>query len=156
MSEIFWHPVTAASRAPRFKTTWPRNDGLWGREWRHPSLPFDSLPYPTRAICRRVRTYVRTYARSVSHVTTKRKEVDHILWVWGSSHPRFARKGAPLKFCSDCNDCGRLFQILADALEKARSPSVFFDRREWSSNWILVLERRLYVEVFLMTTMLFR
>ena len=32
MSEIFWHPVTAASRAPRFPTTWPRNDGLWGRE----------------------------------------------------------------------------------------------------------------------------
>ena len=26
---------------------------------RHPSLPFDSLPYPTRTICRRVRTYVR-------------------------------------------------------------------------------------------------
>ena len=33
MSEIFWHPVTVASRAPRFPTTWPRNDGLWGREW---------------------------------------------------------------------------------------------------------------------------
>ena len=33
MSEIFWHPVTAASRAPRFPTKWPRNDGLWGREW---------------------------------------------------------------------------------------------------------------------------
>ena len=33
MSEIFWHPVTAASRAPRFLTMWPRNDGLWGREW---------------------------------------------------------------------------------------------------------------------------
>ena len=32
MSEIFWHPVTAASRAHRFPTTWPRNDGLWGRE----------------------------------------------------------------------------------------------------------------------------
>ena len=48
---------------------------------RHPSLPFDSLPYPTRTICRRVRTYVR----SVNHVTTKRKEVDYILWVWGSS-----------------------------------------------------------------------
>ena len=33
MSEIFWHPVTAASRAPRFPTKWPRNDGLRGREW---------------------------------------------------------------------------------------------------------------------------
>ena len=39
-------------------------------------LPFDSLPYPTLTICRRV--------RSVNHVTTKRKEIDHILWVWGS------------------------------------------------------------------------
>ena len=47
---------------------------------RHPSLPFDSLPYPTLTICRCVRTYVR----SVNHLTTKQKEVDHILWVWGS------------------------------------------------------------------------
>ena len=37
---------------------------------RYPSLPFDSLPYPTRTICRRVRT--------LGHVTTKQKEVDHI------------------------------------------------------------------------------
>ena len=27
---------------------------------RHPSLPFDSFPYPTRTICRRVRTYARS------------------------------------------------------------------------------------------------
>ena len=33
MSEIFGHPVTAASSAPRFPTTWPRNEWLWGREW---------------------------------------------------------------------------------------------------------------------------
>ena len=45
---------------------------------RHPSLHFDSLPYPTRTICRRVRTYVS----SVNHVTSKQKELDHILWVW--------------------------------------------------------------------------
>ena len=43
---------------------------------RHRSLPFDSLPYPTRTIRRRV--------RSVNHVTTKGKEVDQNLWVWGS------------------------------------------------------------------------
>ena len=61
-----------------------------------------------------------------------------------------------LKFFCDFNDCGRLFQILADALESARSPSVFFDRREWFSNWILVLERRFYVEVFLMAIILFK
>ena len=55
--------------------------GLAKTRLRHPSLPFDSLPYPTLTICRRVRTYVR----SVNHVTTKQKEVDHILWVWGSA-----------------------------------------------------------------------
>ena len=55
--------------------------GLAKTRLRHPSQPFDSLPYPTRTIRRRVRMYVR----SVNHVTTKRKEVDHILWVWGSS-----------------------------------------------------------------------
>ena len=54
---------------------------------RHPSLPFLSLPYPTRTTCRRV--------RSINHVTTKRKEVNHILWVWGS-HARLSRVGAPL------------------------------------------------------------
>ena len=60
---------------------------------RHPSLPFESLPYPTRTICRRVRTYVR----SVSHVTTKRKEVDHILWVWGSVSRALRVRGSPAK-----------------------------------------------------------
>ena len=34
--KFFWHPVTAASRAPRFLTTWPRNNGLWGRECQLP------------------------------------------------------------------------------------------------------------------------
>ena len=58
---------------------------------RHPSLPFDSLPYPTRTICRRV----RTYERSVSHVTTKRKEVDCILWVWGSVQRALRARGSP-------------------------------------------------------------
>ena len=47
---------------------------------RHPFLPFDSLPYPTRTIRRPVRMYVR----SVNHVKTNGKEVDHNLWVWGS------------------------------------------------------------------------
>ena len=39
--------------------------GLAKTRLRHPSLPFDSLPYPTRTICRRVRMYVR-------HTTVKR------------------------------------------------------------------------------------
>ena len=54
--------------------------GLAKTRLRHPFLPFDSLPYPTPTICRRLRSYVR----SVNHETTKRKEVDHIPWVWGS------------------------------------------------------------------------
>ena len=59
---------------------------------RHPgdTPPFLLIVSPTRTrtICRRVRTYVRW----VSHVTTKRKEVDHIPWVWGSV-PRALRAG---------------------------------------------------------------
>ena len=50
-------------------------------------LPFNSLPYPTRTIRGRVCTYVR----SVNHVTTKGKQVDHNLWVWGS----VPRAGSP-------------------------------------------------------------
>ena len=60
--------------------------GLGKTRLRHPSLPFDSLPYPTRTIRRRV--------RSANHVTTKGKEVDHNLWVWSTSFP--STKGAPL------------------------------------------------------------
>ena len=37
--------------------------GLGKTRLRHPSLPFDSLPYPTRTIRR---AYVRTYARSIT------------------------------------------------------------------------------------------
>ena len=56
---------------------------------KHPSFPFDSRPYLIRTICRRV--------HSVNHVTTKRKEVDRILWVW-SSVPRARRaSGSPAK-----------------------------------------------------------
>ena len=68
---VIGYPVSTAVSWPYCECDLPR----------HPSLPFDSLPYPTHTICRRVRTYVR----SVNHVTTKRKEVDYILWVWGSS-----------------------------------------------------------------------
>ena len=40
------------------------SSGLWAPGLRHPSLPFDSLPYPTHTIRRRVRTYVRTLGQS--------------------------------------------------------------------------------------------
>ena len=67
--------------------------GLSKTRLRHPSLPFGSLPYPTHTIGRRVRTYVRW----VSHVTTKRKEVDHIPWVWGSVPRALRARGSPAK-----------------------------------------------------------
>ena len=42
-----------------------------------------------------MRTYARMYVRSVSHVTIKRKEVDHILWVWGSVSRALRARGSP-------------------------------------------------------------
>ena len=45
-----------------------------------PETPLRSFVRPIRTIRRRVRTYVR----SVNRVTTKGKEVDYNLWVWGS------------------------------------------------------------------------
>ena len=58
------------------------------------SLPFDSLPYPTRTI----RRHVRMYVRSVNHVTAKQKEVDHNLWVWSSvPHVLRARSSPAMK-----------------------------------------------------------
>ena len=61
--------------------------GLGKTRLRHPSLPFDSLPYPTHTIRRRV--------RSVNHVTTKGKEGDHNLWVWGSVPRALRARGSP-------------------------------------------------------------
>ena len=82
-STNFFLPVFQLSQSSLLKKTYVASFrlrmsymicGLAQTRLRHPSLPFVSLPYPTRTICRRVRTYVR----SVNHVTTKRKEVDRI------------------------------------------------------------------------------
>ena len=52
---------------------------------RHPSLPFDSLPYPTLTICRRV----RTYARSITWQLNEKRLT--IFYEYGAlSHARFA------------------------------------------------------------------
>ena len=48
--------------------------------WNTPPFLFIVSPTPPVPF---VDAYIRTYVRSVNHVTTKRKEVDHILWVWG-------------------------------------------------------------------------
>ena len=101
--------------------------GLGKTRLRHPSLPFDSLLYPTRTIHRRVRTYVR----SVNHMTTKGKEVDHNLWVWGSV-PRAPRaRGSPA-------NRGNYFTIRRAVLLKADS----------GSGLVSILCSRLYVWYF--------
>ena len=84
------YPVLTAVNWPYCECQYKRC-GFAKTRLRHPSLPFDSLPYPTRTICRRVRTYVR----SVSHATTKRKEADHIPWVWGSVPRALRARGSP-------------------------------------------------------------
>ena len=45
--------------------------------------PFLLIVSPTPP-AQSVDAYVHMYVRSVNNVTTKRKEVDHIPWVWGS------------------------------------------------------------------------
>ena len=42
-------------------------------------------------------TRLRTYVRLVNHVKTKRKEVDHIPWVWGSVPSALRARGNPAK-----------------------------------------------------------
>ena len=56
--------------------------GLSKTRLRHPSLPFDSLPYPTLTICRRVRTYIRsiTWQPNEKRLT--------IFYEYGGSVPR--------------------------------------------------------------------
>ena len=58
--------------------------------------PFLLIVSPTPPV-QSVDAYVRTHVRSVNHVTTKRKQVDYILWVWDSVAASFARVGAPRK-----------------------------------------------------------
>ena len=70
--------------------------------WRHawdtpPFLLIVSPTLPVQSVDAYVRTYIRTYVRSVSHVTTKRKEVDHIPWVWGSVPRALRARGSPAK-----------------------------------------------------------
>ena len=93
---------------------------------RHPSLPFDSLPYPTRTICRRV--------RSVSHVTTKRKEVDHILWVRGSVPRALRARGSPAIICGivyrQHNSAERFLEYFEQTLEK------FTSARKMFASWV--------------------
>ena len=56
--------------------------------------PFLLIVSPTPPV-QSVDAYVRTYVRSVNHVTTKWKEVDHIPWVWGSVPRALRARGSP-------------------------------------------------------------
>ena len=56
--------------------------------WNTP--PFLLIASPTPPV-----QYVDAYVRSVNHVTTKRKEVDHIPWVWGSVPRALRALGSP-------------------------------------------------------------
>ena len=71
---------------------WMANMGLPRHTWDTP--PFLLIVSPTLPV-QSVDAYVRAYVRSVSHVTTKRKEVDHILWVWGSVPRALRARGSP-------------------------------------------------------------
>ena len=66
--------------------------GLPRHTWDTP--PFLLIVSPTLPV-QSVDAYVRTYVRSVSDVTTKWKEVDHILWVWGSVPRALRARGSP-------------------------------------------------------------
>ena len=75
---------------------------LWMSDVKDVNLPrhaWDTPPFllivsPTLPV-QSVDEYVRTYVRSVSHVTTKRKDVDHILSVWGSLPRALCARGSP-------------------------------------------------------------
>ena len=65
--------------------------GLGKTRLRHPSLPFDSLPYPTRTICRRVRTYLRTYAGGVTWQPNEKRLP--IFYEYGALSPLSSKQG---------------------------------------------------------------
>ena len=60
-----------------------------------PFLLIVSPTPPVQSVDAYVRMYVRTYVRSVNHVTTKRKEVDHVPWVWDSVPRALRTHGSP-------------------------------------------------------------
>ena len=81
MSEIFWHPVTAASRAPRFPTTWPRNDGLWGRECSGPVIKCFFSKLRCLLIHGWCAVFWRTPTEIFSYVWSKSKGYKTSLWM---------------------------------------------------------------------------
>ena len=72
MSPRYVHVILVSGYPVLTAVNWPFCECPIYRMWtcqdtlETPSLPFDSLPYPTLTICRRVRMYIRTYARSIT------------------------------------------------------------------------------------------
>ena len=104
MSLQYGHGILVSAYHVLTAVNWPycecyKRCGLGKTRLRHPSLPFDSLPYSTRS-----------YVRSVNHMTTKWKEVDPIPWVWGICRPlskyehlcwRYKRHKVPARLTMD-------------------------------------------------------
>ena len=96
-SHVSWHMRSVSGYPVLTAVNWPYFECQIWKMWICQDAPetplpsFDSVPYSTRTICRRVRTYVG----SVNNVTTKRKEVGHILWVWGSVPSLLGAGGSP-------------------------------------------------------------
>ena len=62
------------------------------------TLPFDSLPYPTRTICRRIRMYVRTYVRSITWQPNEKRLT--IFYEYGARRARGSPANALLLYKS--------------------------------------------------------
>ena len=110
----------------------------------HPSLPLDSLPYPTRTIRRRVPTYVRTYLRTLGQ---SRDNQTKIGWPYSMSMGLCRARGSPaikaysrpiLRVCQSLWDSflylGKLHWFLYLLLSYFYDPGMFIFR--WSSNFV--------------------
>ena len=99
--------------------------GLAKTHLRHPSLPFDSLPYPTLTICRRV----CTYARSITWQPNKKRlafwgSVPHALHARGSSAKKHRKhnkeicvvKQHPQKLCTNRIFSKNIFRLINGSL----------------------------------------
>ena len=94
---------------------------------RHPSLPFDSLPYPTRTICRRVRTYVRTLGQSRDNQTKRG-------WPYSMSMGLCPCVGAPLQIVNE-GKCRLDANRKLSPWKMTPSTSLTIPRK-WTSCWI--------------------
>ena len=81
MCPRYGHVILVSGYPVLTAINWPFCECPIYKMWSCQDTPETPLPtFWSLTTCRRVRTYVR----SVNHGTTKRKEVDHIPWVWGS------------------------------------------------------------------------